>query len=219
MRFDLRPGIASLPSVIKELWANAHSSTHMCTQCDGAYPSWLLARRRLKIVNVASPKTIPASTDSNGNPGIPPPLTLDVVVEITVLVVEVNELIVEATEVVIRLVDVVTVETTVVVAVPVNRPPKGEKRSIADSSPPGIPVGIVWNILAEPTAQPLLGEVMYIELRMGGVTMPPEAVGRFCPSRAGEVVTWLQAIPSQWNSVATSFPGSPPVQQSFGPEQ
>jgi hypothetical protein len=189
MRFDLRPDIASSPSVIKELWANADSSTDVRDQCDGAYPSWFLARRRLKIVNVASPKTIPASIDSNGNPGIPPPLTLDVVVEITVLVVEVNELMVDATEVVIRLVDVVTVETTVVVAVPVRSPPNGEKCRIADSSPPGMPDGIVSNVLAEPTAQPLLGEVMYIELRIGGVTIPPEAVGRFCPSNAGEVVT------------------------------
>lgn len=76
------------------------------------------------------------------------------------LVVDVTELMVETTEVVSRLVEVVTVETTVVVEVPVRSPPKGENRNIADSSPLGIPVGIVWKTLGDPTAQPLLGEVM-----------------------------------------------------------
>src|SRR3972149_4227233 len=123
IRFDLRPGIASSPSVIMELWANAHSSTHMCTQCDGAYPSGPRPRRRLKIVNVASPKTIPARIDSTGKPGIPPPLTLEVVVVVAVSVVrDVN---VDAIMVVIRVVDVVTVETPVVVAVPVRSPQNG----------------------------------------------------------------------------------------------
>src|SRR3990172_6449605 len=91
------------------------------------YPSWPRARRRLKMVDVTSPKTIPARIDSTGKPGIRTPLTLEVVV---------------------------------VVAVPVRSPPNGEKRRIADSSPPGMPDGIVANVLAEPTVQPLLGEVM-----------------------------------------------------------
>src|SRR3990170_4874093 len=122
------------------------------------YPSCPRARRRLKMVNVTSPKTIPASIDSTGKPGIPPPLTLEVVVVVAVSVV--RDVDVDAIMVVIRLVDVVTVETTVVVAVPVRSPPNGEKRRIADSSPPGMPDGIVANVLAEPTVQPLLGEVM-----------------------------------------------------------
>lgn len=89
------------------------------------YPSWPRARRRLKMVNVTSPKTIPAKIDSTGKPGIPPPLTLEVVVVVAVSVV--RDVDVDAVMVVMRLVDVVTVETTVVVAVPVRSPPNGEK--------------------------------------------------------------------------------------------
>jgi hypothetical protein len=88
-----------------------------------------------------------------------------VVVELAVLVeYHVVKLVtVDATTLVTRVVDVETVDTTVVVAVPVRRPPNGEKRSIAASSPPrenGNTSGIVSNVLAEPTAHPLLGEIM-----------------------------------------------------------
>ena len=102
--------------------------------------------------------TRPAKIDSTGNPGIPPPATLEAVVVVEVAVV--RDVDVDAVMVVIRLVDVVTVETIVVVAVPVRSPPNGENRRIADSSPPGIPDGIVSNVLAEPTVHPLLGDIM-----------------------------------------------------------
>jgi len=103
--------------------------------------------------------TIPAIIDSTGNPGIPPPLTLDVVVVVVVLVVEVSESKVEATELVIRLVDVVTVDTIVDVEVAVNKPPKGANLSIVAS---GIVSGISVLLKSggDPTIHPMLGEIM-----------------------------------------------------------
>ena len=119
-------------------------------------------RLRLKIPKVTRPMTIPASIDSSGNPGIPPPLTLEIVVVVAVFVV--SDVNVEATNVVNRLVDVVTVETNVVVAVPVNSPPKGENRSIVARG--GVGRGLILAITVllksggDPTIHPMLGEIM-----------------------------------------------------------
>jgi hypothetical protein len=145
---------------------------------------------------------MPAIIDSTGNPGIPPPLTLVVVVFVAVVVVDVTETKVES-EVVTAVVDVNMVDTTVEVAVVVTSPPKGANLSIVESAfvemdvKPGL----------DPTIQPLLGDVMYTELRIGGTS----------PRIAGEVVIWFQATPSQWKIVATSTPGSPTAQPSLGP--
>jgi hypothetical protein len=99
-------------------------------------------------------------------------------------------------------VDVDTVETTVTVEVE-HTPPKGANLSIVESAFVEIDV----NPGLDPTTQPLLGDVMYTELRTGGTS----------PRIAGEVVIWFQATPSQWKIVGTSFPGSPTVQPSLGP--
>ena len=93
--------------------------------------------------------------DSTGNPGIPPPVMVDVAVVISVVVViEVAVLTVEAVS---RLVDVVRVETTLDVAVTVAIPPKGANRRMVDSAPPEV---IVRNRGLDPTTHPLVGESM-----------------------------------------------------------
>src|SRR3972149_7572743 len=108
-------------------------------------------------VKVTNPIAIPAIIDSIGNPGIPPPVTVAVLVVELVLVIEVTVRNVDTADVVIRLVDVVTVQTSVDVEVVVKRPPKGAKRSIVANgfvaTPPPERSGL------EPTIQPLLGEV------------------------------------------------------------
>lgn len=114
---------------------------------------------------------IPAITDSTGNPGIPPPVTLEVVVVSKVLVVEVREAKVDTVETVTRLVDVVTVETTVDVTVVIGTAPKPPKRSIVES---GIP--ILASVGGEPTIQPLLGDIIYTEFKDGGIVEPPRPI-------------------------------------------
>ena len=108
-----------------------------------------------------------------GKPGIPPPVTLDVVVVVFVLVVDVSEKTVEI-KVVAIVVETEPVNTTVDVEVVVTSPPNAANSRIVESAfvvidvKPGL----------EPTIQPVLGEVMYTELRTGGT----------CPRIAGEVV-------------------------------
>lgn len=115
----------------------------------------LLLCLRLSTDKVTRPKTSPTRIDSTGNPGIPPPVIVDVAVVISVVVaMEVAVLTVEAVS---RLVDVVTVETTLDVAVTVAIPPNGANRRIVDSAPPD---EIVRNLGLDPTTQPLLGESM-----------------------------------------------------------
>jgi len=91
--------------------------------------------------------------DSTGNPGIPPPVMVDVAVVISVVVV----IAVLTVEAVSRLVDVVRVETTLDVAVTVAIPPKGANRRMVDSAPPEV---IVRNRGLDPTTHPLVGESM-----------------------------------------------------------
>jgi hypothetical protein len=126
---------------------------------------------------VRIPRTIPAITDSTGNPGIPPPTTLDVTVIVEIFVVEVTETKVE-TDVAISVVDVEIVDATRDVEVEVTTvaadPPNGENLSIVESAF----VEIVVKPGSDPTTQPLLDEVMYTELRTGGI----------CPRSAGDVV-------------------------------
>lgn len=126
--------------------------------------------------SVVSPMMIPAITDSTGNPGIPPPVTLEVVVVSKVPVVEVRETKVDTVETVTRLVDVVTVETTVDVTVVIGTAPKPPKRSIVES---GLPIVVG----GEPTIQPLLGEIIYTEFKDGGIVELPR------PIRDGDRVT------------------------------
>jgi hypothetical protein len=112
-----------------------------------------LARLRRRTIRVRSPITIPAIIDSTGNPGIPPPLTLDVVVLVDVVVVDVSETKVE-NKVVVAEVDVNMVETAV--AVVVTRPPKGANLRIVDSA--FVEIDVKPGL--DPTTQPLLGDVM-----------------------------------------------------------
>jgi len=101
-------------------------------------------RLRLRIIRVKIPSATPAIIDSTGNPGIPPPTTLDVTVD--VIVDEVTERKVEVTarkveievEVVIAVVDVDTVDAIIDVEVEtkvvVTDPPKDANLSIVDSA-------------------------------------------------------------------------------------
>ena len=93
-----------------------------------------------------------------GNPGIPtPPVTLEVIVVMKVLVVLLIDVKVEMIDDVREVVEVVTVETTVdveVVAVVVNNPPPisniAERSDVCNGSKSRL----------EPMAQPLPGDVM-----------------------------------------------------------
>jgi len=80
---------------------------------------------------VATPTAKPASIDSIGKPGIPPPVTVEVLVKTLVTVVEYTEVYVEP--VVTAVVDVATVTTEVWVSVVEKTPPKGPNRSIVDN--------------------------------------------------------------------------------------
>jgi len=137
------------------------------------YSTRSLDTLRLNTINAKNPNKIPAAIDSTGNPGIPPPVTLDVVVVIFVLVVDVTE-----TKVEIKVVDTIVetdpVETTVDVEVVVMSPPKGANLRIVESAF----VEIVVKPGLDPTIHPPLCEVIYTELRTGGI----------CPRIAGAVV-------------------------------
>lgn len=99
------------------------------------------------------------------------------------------------------LVEVETVVRSVEVEVTVATPPKGANCRIVDSAPPDV---IVRNLGLEPTIQPLVSEIMYTDVRIGSSS----------PMIAGEVMSWLQAIPSQCRRFANRFPGKPEAQQS-----
>lgn len=95
------------------------------------------------------------------------------------LVVDVTETNVEI-KVVAIVVEIDPVDTTVDIAVVVMSPPNGANLRIVDSAFVG---GVVDGSSfvkpgLEPTIHPPLGEVMYTELRTGGI----------CPRSAGEVV-------------------------------
>jgi hypothetical protein len=89
-----------------------------------------LARLRLRTIRVRSPTAIPAIIDSIGNPGIPPPVTLDVLVD--VVVTDVPEINVE-NDVIIAVVVVDMVETTIEVEVAPTTPPYDANRNIEAS--------------------------------------------------------------------------------------
>jgi len=113
--------------------------------------------------------------DSTGNPGIPPPVTLDVVVVIAVLVVDVTETKVEIeVEIAVVAADTVDITVDVEVMMVVTRPPNGANLSIVDSA--FVEIDVKPGL--DPTIHPLLGAVMYTELSTGGT----------CPRSAGDVV-------------------------------
>jgi hypothetical protein len=96
-----------------------------------------------------------------------------VVVVVFVLVVDVTETTVEI-KVVAIVVETDPVNTTVDVEVVVTSPPNAANSRIVESAF----VEIVVKPGLAPTIHPVLGEVMYTELRTGGI----------CPRIAGEVV-------------------------------
>ena len=123
---------------------------------------------------------IPTIIDSHGNPGI-----LGAMLDVAI-VVDVSEVKVDGVELLMKL-DVVTVDTIkdVEVVVAVNMPPNGANRSIVDSSWDGTSGGSG----GDPTIQPLLGDNMNTESRVGGIT--------WSPSNEGASVICAQTIPSQ----------------------
>jgi predicted RNA methylase len=101
-----------------------------------------------------------------------------VVVVVFVLVVDVTETRVEI-KVVAIVVEIDPVDTTVDVEVVVMSPPNGANCRIVDSAFVEIVDGSSFvKPGLEPTIHPPLGEVMYTELKTGGI----------CPRIAGEVV-------------------------------
>jgi hypothetical protein len=110
---------------------------------------------RLRTIRVRSPIAIPAIIDSTGNPGIPPPVTLEVLVVMAVVVLDTAETKVEI-DVVVAVVDVNMVETTVEVEVVVTSPPKGANLRIVDSA--FVEIDVKPGL--DPTIHPLLGDVM-----------------------------------------------------------
>jgi hypothetical protein len=85
----------------------------------------------------------------------------------------------------LMMLDVVTVDTIKEVVVAVNMPPNGVNSSIVDSSCDGTSGGSG----GDPTIQPLLGDNMNTESRIGGIT--------WSPSREGASVMCVQTFPSQ----------------------
>jgi hypothetical protein len=101
-----------------------------------------------------------------------------VVVVVCVLVVDVTETIVEI-NVVATVVETDPVNTTVDVEVVVMSPPKGANSRMVESAFVEIVAGSSFvKPGLDPTIHPPLGEVMYTEVRTGGI----------CPRIAGEVV-------------------------------
>ena len=100
-----------------------------------------------------------------------PPLEVEVDAEVVTMLVEVTETIVDTVDTVTWLVWVVTVDTTVAVdvVVTIGVAPKPPNRSIVESGLPMVVGG-------EPTIQPLLGEIMYTEFKVGGIVEPPRPI-------------------------------------------
>jgi hypothetical protein len=121
-------------------------------------------------------------------------------------------------------VEVETVDTTVFVKVVEKTPPNGANLSIVESgfmnsckysagiiegslkkvgSPTPEPPVAEPNSGSAPTIQPLVSEVMYTDVRIGGA--PPNV--EEAPIMAGDKVTKFQPVPSQCIMLATSTPG------------
>jgi hypothetical protein len=123
---------------------------------------------------------IPTIIDSHGNPGI-----FGAMLDVELAMVDVSELKVDEVE--LMKLDVVTVDTIkdVKVVVAVNMLPSWTNLSIVDSSWDGTSDGSG----GAPTIQPLLGDNMKTESRVGGIT--------WSPSKDGASVTCAQTVPSQ----------------------
>jgi hypothetical protein len=119
---------------------------------------------------------------------------------------------------VVAVVDVETVDTKVLVEVVEKIPPNGANLRIVESgflNSCGDPTkfeGSLKNVGSDtpepnsgsaPTIQPLVSEVMYMDVRIGGAPPKVEAA----PSKAGDKVTRFQAAPSQCITLVTSTPG------------
>jgi hypothetical protein len=97
---------------------------------------------------------------------------------------DVSEVKVDGVEL-LTMLDVVTVDIIREVVVAVNMPPNGVNSSIVDSSCGGTSGGRG----GDPTIQPLLGDNMKTEFRVGGIT--------WSPSKEGASVMCVQTFPSQ----------------------